>query len=250
MVRGVRPSHYDGHRVAEYADTTVLQGATTDRNSGGLIEKRTETLSLFMTDDAQHSRRTHIDVWLENIFNERVLFHPETRLFADLTWTLYPRGELCKNDPIVGNYIIQLEGNEGWWRLPGLVNFTGSALRGDGPFLRGYEVTLVSLTLAFDDVNLDGEIFLSHLAVEMPAFLADEPCNVLCNVPWKVTGKEDDVVLRPGQYRYKRVNPLCMSQIWVRVTPTSIYGKGQEILQIGRTQLVVHVRRQEWAITK
>jgi hypothetical protein len=248
MITGVRQSHYDGHRMAEYVDTTVLKGPNKDRQMGGVIVKRPDTLSLLMTDDRSNNTRSHLDVWFESLQNERVHFHEDSRLFADLTWTMYPRHWYVDDDPVVGNYVIQLDGKAGWWRLPGLVDFSGSALKGDGPFLRGYEVAFVSLTLDFDKLDTEREIFLSYVAIELPFFLADT--TTLENVLWDLTGKEDDVILRPGQIRYKRVNPLQMSQIWVQLVPTNINEQSEDVFKIGRAQLVVHVRRQEWATTK
>jgi hypothetical protein len=186
MIRGVRPAHYPGRNVREYVSTTTADGL------GGVFKRRPDTLPHLMLDDSGTGSRSHVDFWVEDMYNNRVLFDPTGTLFADLTWRLYPRDEVVDNDPIVGTYVVHLNGAEGMWNLGDTIDFGGVTRRGEGHFMIGYQVAFVSLSMSCESVDLDKERYLSHVRVDTPGLLADTS-DTLHAAPWKLREKMEDV---------------------------------------------------------
>jgi hypothetical protein len=116
-----------------------------DSETGGAILPRPYHAPFAWRNWSSHEITT-LNAWLEDDEGYVLLFDPDARMVAEITWRAWVRDSPETADDLEGTVVVTFDGNAGSWNMGGTLDFSGVTRAGEKP-PPTYEVAVLSATM-------------------------------------------------------------------------------------------------------
>lgn len=254
MCEGVEGSRFQGTVKRPYVDSFRMLRRRSDDvffREGGTIRQRAYRRPYAYVGPVSGELR-EVKMWVEDDYGCRHHFPTDLYMCASLMWKTTPREKReMTADPLEGTVVLTLDGDEGYWDMGGIVDWSGwSSVRGGGSSPPEYEVALLSISQSFGRALGSSVV---AVGVTMPDFLADyhDVTGNLHVAPFALAPdgrklwEEEDSLLEVAVPRYKRIVPAAVGQTRVSLAPivSDPANFQQSDYVVRRATIVLHVRR-------
>jgi hypothetical protein len=254
MMAGIEQSHFQGNEMKPYLESLRLWSrskADVYFTLGGTAQGRLW--------DGQHWEKKwvqpicapirHINVWTEDMYGERHMYHNEAEMHACLMWRKRPRQMIhCEGgDALEGEHVAEFDGKSGMLLLGGGVkDFSGGLHKNK----KSYEVCVRAMSQSYCKVWTTMIPHIAYMQLTAPEFLEGD--GILYNAPWNVMAdgpreEEDDSLWYPHLAVYKRIRPENFHHtplnLHIICNTTGLHAEEQEPVRIRRTKVVLHIRQ-------
>jgi hypothetical protein len=141
---GVEPSRFQGTDRRPFVDSLCLEA----RSGGGISPKTYHTPLLWRRSSSPNLIKT-LTMWLEDDAGQRVLFHPDSVMIAEITWRAWARDPPVVTDELEGTVVVTVTvtGDSGSWHMGGVQDWTGLMRKGEGLEPPDYDVAVLAATM-------------------------------------------------------------------------------------------------------
>jgi hypothetical protein len=202
-----------------------------DSDTGGALLPRPYHAPLAWRKWSSHEITT-LNAWLEDDEGYMLLFKPDARMVAEITWRAWVRDTPERPDDIAGTVVVTFEGNQGSWNMGDTLDFSGVTRAGEDP--PTYEVAVLSATVTMEP----GDPLPAAFAVRADDLLVSNSDGNLLVMPR--TGDSNVVMFEPPVPRYKTIRPVPLDQTRFRVRPLYLHDTPPHAVLA--TKLVLRIR--------
>jgi hypothetical protein len=206
-----------------------------DSHTGGALLPRPYYAPLAWRKWSSHEITT-LNVWLEDDEGYMLLFEPDARMVAEITWRAWVRDSPETADDLEGTVVVTFDGAAGSWNMGGTLDFSGVTRAGEKP-PPTYEVAVLSATVTLDP----GDPIPGVFAVSAEDLLVTNSEGNLLVMPCTGDSSSNVFMFEPPVPRYKRVRAVPMDH--TRFTVRPVYLQDTPAHTVLATKLVLRIRQ-------